>query len=252
MRSSSLPARSFSRSFSRVRSALSLGSGLRRHQQVEQAVLGVRFGAVGHFVQALLAHHVDGDVHQVADHRLDVAADVADFGELAGLHLQERRVGQLRQPARDFGLADAGGADHEDVLRHHLLGHFGRQLLAADAVAQRDGDGALGVGLADDVLVEFAHDLARRQFVEQRLFVRRTGGQIDDHGLAQLLVGDVLVGVDADLAGDLHGLLGDLRGRPAWCCAAARWRRPWRRGRRSRWRRTPSSGSITSPLPLTM
>ena len=53
------------------------GFGLRRHQQVEQAVLGVRLGAVGHFVQALLAHHVDGDVHQVADHRLDVAAHVA-------------------------------------------------------------------------------------------------------------------------------------------------------------------------------
>ena len=81
------------------------GLGLRRHQQVEQALLGVALGALGDFVQALLAHHVDGDLHQVADHRFDVAADVADFGELAGLHLEERRVGQLGQAARDLGLA---------------------------------------------------------------------------------------------------------------------------------------------------
>ena len=167
MRSSSLPARSRSRSFSRVRSALSLVLGLRRHQQIEQALFGVALGAVGHFVQPLLAHHVDGDVHQVADHRFDVAADVADFGELAGLHFQKRRIGELGQAPRELGFADAGGADHEDVLRHHLLGHFGLELLAADAVAQRDGDGALGVGLPDDVLVQLAHDLARRQLVEQ-------------------------------------------------------------------------------------
>jgi hypothetical protein len=34
------------------------------------------------------------------------------------------------------------------------------QLQAAPAVAQRDGDGALGVLLADDVLVELGDDLA--------------------------------------------------------------------------------------------
>ena len=34
------------------------------------------------------------------------------------------------------------------------------ELLAAPAVAQRDGDGALGVVLADDVAVEFGDDLA--------------------------------------------------------------------------------------------
>src|SRR5690606_41033231 len=37
------------------------------------------------------------------------------------------------------------------------------QLLAAPAVAQGDGDGALGVGLADDVAVELGDDLAGRQ-----------------------------------------------------------------------------------------
>ena len=180
MRSSSLPARSFSRSFSRVLVDAFGALRLRRHQQVEQALFGVAFGAFGNLVQPLLADHVDGDVHQVANHRFDVAADVADLGELAGFDLEERRVGQPGQAARDFGFADAGGADHEDVLGHHLFGHLGLELLAADAVAQGDGDGALGVRLADDVLVEFADNLARRQFVEDGTLVR-LAWQINDH-----------------------------------------------------------------------
>ena len=151
------------------------GLRLRRHEQVQQAVLGVQFGAVGHFVQALFAHHVDGDIHQVADHGFHVAAHVAHFGELAGFHLQERRIGQPRQAPRDLRLAHAGGADHEDVLGHHLFGHFGRQFLAADAVAQRDGHGALGVGLPHHVLVELAHDFARSQLVEDAAPRPRTG-----------------------------------------------------------------------------
>ena len=176
MRSSSLPSRNCWRSFSRVRepssppgrvgidatdrlSAAGFGGDAarrRRQQQVEQALLGVEFGFVGNVLQLLFAHHVDGDLHQIADHRFDVAAHVADLGKLGGFHFQKRRVGQLGQAARDFGFAHAGGPDHDDVLGHDLFGQFGRQLLAAHAVAQGDGDGALGVVLADDVLVEFA------------------------------------------------------------------------------------------------
>ena len=44
--------------------------------------------------------------------------------------------------------------------RHHLLAHLAGQLLAAPTVAQRDGDGALGLLLADDVAVELGNDLA--------------------------------------------------------------------------------------------
>ncbi len=156
--------------------------GLRRHQQVEQALFGVGLGALGDFVQPLFAHHVDGDIHQIANHGFDVAADVADFGELAGLHFHERRIGELGQTPRQLRFADAGRADHEDVFGHHLIGHFRRKFLAADAVAQRDGHGALGFVLADDVFVQLAHDLARRQLVENRLGIDGLAGKINHHG----------------------------------------------------------------------
>ena len=103
------------------------------------------------------------DLDEVADDLLDVAADIADLGELGRLDLEERRLGELRQPAGDLGLADAGRADHQDVLRQHLLAQLGGELLAAPAVAQRDGDGALGVVLADDEAVELGDDLARAE-----------------------------------------------------------------------------------------
>ncbi len=62
-----------------------------------------------------------GDVGEIADDRLDVLADVADLGELGRLDLEEGRVGQRRQASRDLGLADAGRADHQDVLGRDLV-----------------------------------------------------------------------------------------------------------------------------------
>jgi molybdopterin/thiamine biosynthesis adenylyltransferase len=66
----------------------------------------------------------------------------------------------LARRRADLGLADAGRADHQDVLGQHLVAQVVEQLLAAPAVAQRHGDGALGVVLADDEAVEFGDDLA--------------------------------------------------------------------------------------------
>ena len=45
-----------------------------------------------------------------------------------------------------------------------------REFLAPHTIAQRDGDGAFRVLLADDILVEFGDDLARREFVQRELF----------------------------------------------------------------------------------
>ena len=147
------------------------GRARRRQQQIEQPLLGVLRRLAAHFLEPLVADHVDAELDEVADHRLDVAADVADLGELRRLDLEERRLRQPRQPPRDLGLADAGRPDHQDVLRRDLFGHLRRQLLPPHAVAQRDRHGALGRGLADDVLVELGDDLARRQRVASSVCV---------------------------------------------------------------------------------
>jgi hypothetical protein len=74
-------------------SIFSPGGGRRgRQQQIEQALLGARFRLRIDVVLTLGAHHVDRHVHQLAHHGLDVAAHVADFGELGCLDLQERRA----------------------------------------------------------------------------------------------------------------------------------------------------------------
>ena len=92
--------------------------------------------------------------------------DVADLGELGRLDLDERRAGEPRQPARDLGLPDAGGADQDDVVGRDLVPDVVGRLGAAPAVPQRDGDGLLGGVLPDDVAVELGDDLPRRQLLE--------------------------------------------------------------------------------------
>ena len=114
------------------------------------------------FLALRVAHEADADLEQVADDLIDVAADIADLGELGGLDLDEGRIGELGEAAGDLGLADAGRADHQDVLGQDLLAHLAFELLAAPAVAERDRHGALRVALADDVAVELGDDLAGR------------------------------------------------------------------------------------------
>ena len=208
---------------------------LRRHQQVEQALFGVRLGAVRHFVQPLFAHHVDGDIHQVADHRLHVAAHVAHFGELAGLHLQERRIRQPRQAPRQFRLAHARGADHEDVLRHHLFGHLGRAASGGGCGCAARWPRRAWPPPAPPRACP-ARARSRAESARPAAALRpRTGREDRSPWLLQLLVGDVVVRVDADLAGDLHGLLGDPPRRELGVAQQRRGRRQWRRARPSRW-----------------
>ena len=173
-------------------------------QGVEDAFFGGVFGAVAHLVHLLLAQHLQRRVGQIADDRFDVTADIADLGELGSFHFQERRVGQLGQAAGNFGLADAGGADHQNVLRGDFTAQLGGQLHAPPAVAQGDGHGALGVVLADDVAVEFVDDLAGRH---GHGAVLRNDRRLDR--AVELLDGQVLIGEHADAAGDVQRRLGD-------------------------------------------
>ena len=51
-------------------------------QNIEQAFFGVQFSFVGDVFEFLFANVVNRDLQQIADHRLDIAAYVTDFGEL--------------------------------------------------------------------------------------------------------------------------------------------------------------------------
>jgi hypothetical protein len=145
-----------------VRAGFPLGSetdGFSWQQQVEQPLLGQVLGLDPHRLGLLFLDHDDRQFHQVANHAFDIAADVADLGELARFDLDEGRLSEFGQAPGDLGLADAGGADHDDVLRHDLVPQLRGNLLSAPAVAQRDGHGPLGALLADDEAVEFGDDL---------------------------------------------------------------------------------------------
>ncbi len=97
----------------------------------------------------------DGDVDQVSNNGVDIAPDIAHFSELGGFNFDKRGVGQLGQASRNFGFADPGGADHENILRHDLVTQRLRDLLAAPAVTQGDGYGSFRFLLANNMLVEF-------------------------------------------------------------------------------------------------
>ena len=130
---------------------------------IDDALLGCRFRARQHVLALLFAGLRDRDLDQVAHDLFDVAADIADFGEFGGFDLEKRRAGELRQTPRNLGLADAGRADHQDILRQHFLAQLVVELQPAPAVTQRDRDRALGVVLADDVAVQLGYDFAGRK-----------------------------------------------------------------------------------------
>ena len=177
-RSSRLPcAQQLAQLLARVRVRIAHGGGVgcdadsaadlggRRIEDVEQALFGGVAGLDRDPRAFFLAHHLDGDFGQVADHRFDVAADVADFGVARGLDLDERSLRQTGQAARDLGFTDAGRADHQDILGRDFVAQLGRDVLPPPAVTQRDRDGALGVVLADDIAVELRDDFPRRHHV---------------------------------------------------------------------------------------
>jgi hypothetical protein len=136
---------------------------IRAGERLDHAVFGGAMGLGLHALAQMLLGHQDRRVHQVAHDLLHVAADIAHLGELGGLHLQERRAGKLGQAAADFGLADPGGPDHQDVLGVHLIAQIVAQLPPPPAIAERHGHGTLGILLADDETVELGDDLAGGQ-----------------------------------------------------------------------------------------
>ncbi len=127
-------------------------------QRIEQPLHRRALRCLADLFAAALALQPNRLLDQVAADLLDVAADIADLGELGRLDLDERRVGQLRQAAADLGLPAARRPDHQDILRRHFLAKLGRQALAPPAVPQGDRNRLLRLILADDMLVQCGDD----------------------------------------------------------------------------------------------
>ena len=123
---------------------------------------------------AAIADLGETDLDKIAHDLLDVAPDIADLGEFGCFNLEKGRLGESGETARDFRLADAGGPDHQDILRLHFVAQLRRKLLPAPAVAQGDGDGALGVGLAYNETVELGDDFTRGKEVHADVMLSMT------------------------------------------------------------------------------
>ena len=154
-------------------------------------------------------------------------------------------MGQFGQPPGDLGLAHPGGADHDDVLGRDLVPEVLGDLLAAPAVAQGDGHRFLGVLLPHDIFVQLRHDFPGSEMVpgargafsnsiftspfmklsafsnqlsaKEPILRSRVGTA---HHL-QLLNDNLVIGINAQRGGDLHGLPADGRGaRSVWASRA--------------------------------
>ena len=145
-----------------------------------------------------------GGLDELEQDVLDVLADIAGFGQRGGVGDGERDVEHLGQRLRQVGLAAPGRAEHEDVglgQLHGLGTRVAGLLPGLDAlvvVVDRDGEGALGGVLTDDVALEELADLrGLGQLVE-----------LDVIGVGELLFDDLVAQIDA-LVTDVHAWSGD-------------------------------------------
>ena len=132
-------------------------------QRIEQTVHCGVGGSFPHRFTTALFLQPDRFFGKVARNLFNVAPDIADLGKLGRFYLYEGCLCQLGQTTRYLGLAAAGGANHQDVLGRHLVAQFRAQLLPAPAVAQSHGDSALGILLANNMLVQSGDNRLRGQ-----------------------------------------------------------------------------------------
>ena len=143
---------------------------------------------------------VVGGLDELEQDVLDVLADVAGLGQRRGVGDRERDVEDARERLREQRLAAAGRAEQQDVgllqldVRVVGLHHLHALVVVVDRHRQR----ALGLLLADDVLVEDVVDLPRLGEVLD--VERRRSGQ--------LLVDDLVAEIDA-LVADVDAGPGD-------------------------------------------
>src|SRR3546814_10772648 len=69
--------------------------GILADQRIQQPRLGGFLRLLAHRLAAHIAGQTDRFLHQIADDRFHVAADIANLGELGRFHLHERGLSQL-------------------------------------------------------------------------------------------------------------------------------------------------------------
>ena len=147
-----------------------------------------------------LGHIVVGHLQQTREDALHVLAHVARLGEHRGVHDGEGHLQQPRDGTGHEGLARAGGAHEHDVRLVDLgllLARGAEQAFVV--VVHGNGQVALGLVLADHVLIEELLDLHR---LEQVLATQ--GRRFAAAVRTQVVLGDHAVGV-------LHALVADVR-----------------------------------------
>ena len=133
----------------------------RRQQYIQHAFFRRIFGLTPHLFRGLTAHILDRGFHQIANDGIDIAPDVTHFGKFCRLDFDERRIGQPRKTARDFGFTHTCRPDHQNIFRRNFLTQGLSHLLPPPAIAQGNRHRALGVILTDDVAVEFVDNFLR-------------------------------------------------------------------------------------------
>lgn len=123
---------------------------------------------------------------------LNIFADIAGLGQGRRVADRKRDIENAGEALGEQRFARTGGADEQDVALFDFdvvdLGAIG-VTESLVVIMDGDGEGALGVILADDVLIEEALDLKRRRdLVEERLHAA---------GAPLLLLDDVVAEIDA-------------------------------------------------------
>ena len=96
---------------------------------------------------------------------IDIAADVAGFGELGGIGFNKRHSNEFRDVLDEVGFAHSGGTDDHDVLFLDFEGlrvvvlRFER-LYVIVVITDRDRQGLLGIVLTNDEAIEVRFDVA--------------------------------------------------------------------------------------------
>ena len=152
--------------------------GVLPHQHVQDALLDRCRHFGHHLLLEPLARHGNGHVDEVANDLIYVLAVEAHLGKLCGLDFDKGRLAELGDAAGNLGLATTRRANHQNVLRNHLVLQLVAQLVAPPSVAQRDRHCSLRIALPYNKLVQLLHHLARLECCQQGRVLRdlRVGG----------------------------------------------------------------------------